>query len=313
MENVPKALQRGFRIGQAAAHQEADKPVPGLSEQVSEANARSIKQVAGATYDEGASIVRNVAGMVNPLAIPQMGYKGATRAWENAKSNTPPSLNGVAGSVGVDLPGANAALADKNVPSFLQKIGDPVIQAMLARHVLGKLPNAEGMAFSKDNAIAKLDNVTKVAGKNPVDITAPSEVAMEGVRDMRAGGVSYPLFNKWMARVRANADMTFEEARDFYRNATRKLSPEETSKLQGTNTLRLRAKFAEQLHQALTDSAEISGKGAEYASGINEYHNAMQIRRAGRSVGKTALAATGAGAAYGVGSYLYHTLSGMNR
>lgn len=277
---------------------------PSVLGQVVNAAAESNKQVAGAYLDEAKSIGRTALNALNPLtgSIPGQAYQQAKFGMEHM--DQPPTASESLGQVGVDLPGAKQALSQGNVPSAIQKVADPAIQALLAKKAMGALPEAEGIAASKANAQAKLSRVAEVANNNPVDVTGPTEIALQAVQKLKAGGAPATPMTQWIARVRAGAhEMTFQEARDFYENATRKLSPDEMAKTTGPMRM-LRAQFAKSLHQALVDSAELSGKGAEYASGISEYHNAMQMRRAGSSIAQTAkqaipLAAKGAAVAGG--------------
>lgn len=164
------------------------------------------------------------------------------------------------------------------------------------------IPNA-------DRASEAFKGVMTAAHDLPINITKPGDTALEIQRLSESGSSRPKVIGDFLKRVTDpdKGPLTYKEARDFYSNATR-LSADEFNRLT-PNMRRNVGQFTSDLNSALEEAADNVGKLDAYQSAMGEYHRAMQMRAAGKTLkdlvtNKVAqgAAAAGAGAAgyYGV-------------
>lgn len=155
-------------------------------------------------------------------------------------------------------------------------------------------------------------------GHIPIEINEPGWKALD-IKKLSDTGDSTPpkVIRDFIRRIldTNQPPLTFKEARDFYSNATRKLTPEEMQKLSPKMRRELGG-FADTLDKAIGDTADDHGLGQQYEDAMQEYRTAMRrqarVQRLKDSVVdvtkstafKTALGA-GAGAALGDAAYNY--------
>jgi hypothetical protein len=147
----------------------------------------------------------------------------------------------------------------------------------------------------------------------PVDITAPGNVALRIQELADRGGTMPVAVRKFITRVTDpdKAPMAYEEARDFASNISR-LSANEFNRLTPA-VAREVADMRVALNASIAKAASTVGKGAQYASAMNEYANAMRFKSAVDSAvagaKRTLPYATAAGAGYWLTSKLRSMLS----
>jgi hypothetical protein len=158
---------------------------------------------------------------------------------------------------------------------------------------ISSIPNAA-------RASAALEDVAQVAGKIPIDTTAPGAVALRAQQMARSGGSPPPkVIQDFLDRTTApnKPPITFAEARDFYSNAS-KLSAEESGRI-SPGMYRQIDQFRDALNSSLEQAADQVGKADQYRAGIKEYRKAMRNQAIAKNVGKFAVKkALPAGAAY---------------
>jgi len=174
--------------------------------------------------------------------------------------------------------------------------------AALGKAALGLLPNAKraGQIFQ---------SVESIIGKAPVDVRGPGEVAQKMFELQNQGGTRVKVVNDFLRRVTdpKKGPLTFEEARNFYSNATR-LSANERMNLNPVAKFQV-GRFVAELDASLKATATKAGRGKQYIRAMQEYHKASMLGRVRDVVikhgGKAAAAAVaGAGAtAGGVAAY----------
>jgi len=179
----------------------------------------------------------------------------------------------------------------------------------LALPVPGAVSKVAEVIPTAEKAGAKFAEVMGAAHSVPININLPGDVALR-YRDLKAaGGGNVKVMEDFLKRVTDpdKGPLTYQEARDFYSNATR-ISADEAQKL--TPVMRRQVSiFTKVLGDSIGSAADQVGKLEQYQNAMNEYHNAMRIRALGEGAKKALTseaakiaAAAGAGAvgAYGV-------------
>ena len=202
---------------------------------------------------------------------------------------------------------ARSGLESKNTTQTVGGLGETALEMGLP---IGAA--AEAMP-SATRAGAKFAEVSKVAGKLPVDLSKPGDIALRIVDLAQHGGgtewgpAPVRQFVKW-ATDPNRGPMTYDVARDFASNIN-KLSVKETLKISNPNIFREVANLRVALNKANAEVAAKVGKGAEYAQAMNEYAKAMKIRNAMDVAIDAAKKSAVVGAVGATGYGLYHKLS----
>lgn len=161
--------------------------------------------------------------------------------------------------------------------------------ASAALPVAGKyLPGlaARTLGISSARAGQNIQAATQAAAEAPVNVEKVGEAGLRAL-DLKAAGGRLPrAAEQFMRRITdpEKAELTFEEARDFYSNISR-LSANEYNNLNPTMQRQVGA-MRSALHEALVDSAETVGKGQQYAKGISEYRRSFQAQELAKKVAK---------------------------
>lgn len=147
-------------------------------------------------------------------------------------------------------------------PSIIKAI--PKVPGVLART----------LGISAERAGQSIQSATAAAKGVPLNVEAVGREGLRAVELQAAGGSMPRVASRLMQRITdpKAADLTFEEARDFYSNLSR-MSANEFNSVNPTMQRQLGA-MRNALHQALVDAAETVGKGEQYAQGISEYAKA---------------------------------------
>jgi hypothetical protein len=157
---------------------------------------------------------------------------------------------------------------------------------------------------SASRAGENFSQIMGVAKDIPIDVRMPGDVALN-IQKLSESGASRPkVISDFLKRVTDpnKGPLTYEEARNFYSNATR-LSADENMRLTPIMKRQVGA-FTSALNDAITGAAAQAGKASQYTDAMTEYHRAMQLRALGdkakdiltNKMAQTA-AAAGAGAA----------------
>lgn len=157
----------------------------------------------------------------------------------------------------------------------------------LGAGIINKIP-------SISRAAAGFADVAGTVGTHTIDVSKVGNVALETKQLAEAGGRMPKVINDFLRRVTDpdKAAITYNEARNFYTNAT-KLSADEFSRLNPVMR-RQAAQFVQELGNALSETAARGNKAEVLKGAISEYSNAMKMRTAAKTIGKGIL--TGAGA-----------------
>jgi hypothetical protein len=126
---------------------------------------------------------------------------------------------------------------------------------------------------------ALFDPVEAAAGKVPIDVSDPGTVASRAKEMFDNGESSLPsVIRKFYNRVNApgGADVSFQEARDYYSAVASKLSPQDLQNLSPRMAGQL-IQFKQALGKALTDAAGTVGKDAEYQAALKAYARASKF------------------------------------
>lgn len=186
----------------------------------------------------------------------------------------------------------------------------PALLAGGATMVPGVIEGGRRLAgVSSTRAAANIQAATKAATGAVVDTQAPGRAGLRAMELQAAGGSMPRAATQFMRRITdpKAADLTFEEARDFYSNLSR-MSSNDFGRLNPVMQRQI-GEMRAALHEALVASAESVGAGQQYASGIKEYakaaHAAQQwdaakpaLMRTLRRLGGFVAGGAGAGAAY---------------
>jgi hypothetical protein len=192
--------------------------------------------------------------------------------------------------------------------------GMGMIFPSVAARVPGAIGQVAKMIPSEARAGAAFDQVMGAARNVPIDVAAPGQVALNIQQLAKAGGAMPKVVRDFLNRVTdpKQPPLTFEQARDFYSNASR-LSADEFNRLT-PNMKRQVGNFRDALDNSLYKAAGQAGKADLYRSAMNEYRKSMGMQRFGREVKSVAKSEIGKGLGIGAGSlaagYLYNKLWG---
>jgi hypothetical protein len=170
--------------------------------------------------------------------------------------------------------------------------------AFIAPEAVGEASN---LLPSAERAGQSLQGVMSVARNNPVDVAGPGNVALEIDKVAGRGGWLPKVVRDFLKRTTdpTKGPLTYEEARDFYQNATR-LSADETNRLT-PNAKRMIGKFTKALGDSVRGTAADAGQLKQYESGMKEYYRAMRTERQWGALKKYAIKPAIRGLPYGAG------------
>lgn len=143
---------------------------------------------------------------------------------------------------------------------------------------VGKAVSSLTPSAMRDAAGVLFQEVKSKAGNFPVDIEAPGQAAlqMKTLYERGAGYTPPSVVTRFLNRVTkpGGGPMTYEEARDFYSNATR-LSTDEALKLTPKAKAAL-TQFTHALGDSIQTAADNAGVGAEHSQAMQDYASAMR-------------------------------------
>lgn len=139
---------------------------------------------------------------------------------------------------------------------------------------------AAGLIPNTERAGAALNEVMGAAKNIPVDLSATGDAALKAAKLAESGGSMPKVIRDFLRRATdpEKGPMTYEEARDFYSNATR-LSADEAGRLTGVMKKQL-TDFTVALKEATREAAARAGKGQKFDQAMKEYRNAIQLKDA---------------------------------
>jgi hypothetical protein len=162
-------------------------------------------------------------------------------------------------------------------------------------------------------ASGAFNSVAAAADKAPIDITEPGMQALKIDALSSRGGTQPKIIRDFIKRVTdpEKGPLTYDEARDFYSNATR-LSGNEYSKLTDRMKMEM-GQFTKVLGEAVQDAATRVGKGADYNFAMKQWKRASSLSDTYDTL--KSMAAEGAkkvaiGAGLGAGYKAVDTLTG---
>jgi hypothetical protein len=196
----------------------------------------------------------------------------------------------VAQGAGTNVGGMEASAAQGDTSGVLGHAVAPVVAYGLVKGVakgLDALPN-------KTRAQANFQAAMNAAGDKPVDIGAAAETANRTAQLGTRGGVPPKVITDFLNRMKDPTPMSYAEARDFYKFATR-VSSGEFQNLAPVMQAQL-AEFTAKLGQSIGQTATKAGVGVEHNAAMKEYHQAAVLGKYLQNAKKVGVAA-GAGAA----------------
>lgn len=194
--------------------------------------------------------------------------------------------NAVGGAVGKALYGTTAAPVEapkafeqarqdtaysnttQRLGGALETVGESAIPITKAASAIPSTKRA-GQAFQ---------SVMKAAHAVPVDVEEPGRIALR-IQELADRGGSMPMAVRKLINRITNPNLpqlTYEEARDFASNISR-LSANEYQRLTPVVGREV-ASLSAAMNRVNAFAAQQAGKGAEYASAMKEYAQAMRVR-----------------------------------
>jgi hypothetical protein len=195
----------------------------------------------------------------------------------------------IAQSVGTNVSGMEASARQGDTSGVLGHAVAPAAAYGIVRGAaagLDALPN-------KTRAQANFQAAMNAAGDKPVDISPAAATAARTAELGTRGGVPPKVITDFIQRMKDPSPMSYAEARDFYKFATR-VSSGEFQNLAPVMQAQL-AEFTAKLGQSIGQTAQKAGVGAEHNAAMTEYHQAATL-------GKYVQAAKKAGVAAGAGA-----------
>ena len=186
---------------------------------------------------------------------------------------------------------------------------------MLAELALPGLKAAQAVPRTA-RAAANFQDVMGAARNLPVDMSAPGNAALR-VAEMaqHGGGTEWgPAPVRQLIRYITDPkkpQMTYEVARDFASNISR-LSARELASIPPAMKREIQ-ELRVVLNEAVAQTAQKAGKGAEYKAAMREYAQAMRLRDIGDKTVKGAKKALPIATAGGAGAYLISKLQNLMR
>lgn len=186
----------------------------------------------------------------------------------------------------------NVAQGVAQLPSKpLQGVGNIVSGALKTATVplafVGNAPGAAEVAMgktipsvAKEQAAQKFSEVMQAVGSRPVDIGEAGNVALKAQELASRGGSMPKVIRDFVRRATdpTQGPMSYQEARDFYSNATR-LSADEFNRL--TPVMRAKvSEFTAALGRGISRTAEQGGQGERLSQAMSQYRYGAQGQKA---------------------------------
>ena len=206
----------------------------------------------------------------------------------------------VAGAVGDELSTAKSLQGTSEGDEYRANITGKL--AGVAGQVFGakKLPqmkmSSPKLFPSIGRAVENFEDVMSVAKRVPIDTTDLSAAASHARTLARSGGQEPKVIRDFIRRLNDPnlPPMTYEEARNFYSNATR-LSADESKRL--TPVMKREViEFTQKLRAATEKAADSVGKMDEFNEAMEEYARASGRKRTQKEIKKLAMRMLKAGA-----------------
>lgn len=231
-------------------------------------------------------------------ALRAMGAQGIDVGAQGGKASTlmSPLTGAVHAAQGV------AEIPRNPVHGALKTAGGVIEAAELPASFVA--PEAAGAPGALERGAAAFDKVSQTAGKVAIDISAPGNQALKMQQLAESGGTLPKVVKDFLKRV-TNPDkgaLTYDEARDFYSNATR-LSADEYNKLNPRLKKEI-GQFTRDLGDSVADAAARAGKGEDYAYAMRQYRRGARIAKTQANITKAVKSGVGkavGGAATGAG------------
>lgn len=189
-------------------------------------------------------------------------------------SSIVPAQGGGAHLLQAPNPGAGPAMPDPRAQQFqegqeagFKQAGTDAALAFGTAGLGSIIPSAAkaGKAFQA---------VSEAAGKVPIEVGEPGAIALRAKELQSAGGRLPKVIGDFLQRATdpVKGPITFDEARDFYQNASR-ISSEEAQRLTGPMHRQV-AQFTSALGNAIEQAAGKVGMADTFSGAMRQYHNA---------------------------------------
>lgn len=138
---------------------------------------------------------------------------------------------------------------------------------------------------SKGAAGALFNQVSGAAGDIPIDVTAPGNSALKAKELAQAGGRMPKVINDFIRRTTDpnQPPLTYDEARNFYSNASR-ISSDEAQRLTPVMRRQL-VQFTRDLGDSIGGAADQGGVLPQYQGAMKQYRQAAQLQDSFSNVG----------------------------
>lgn len=173
-------------------------------------------------------------------------------------------------------------------PELTDRAREATAHTNTAQRVGGGLETAAEMALPvlkgasaiprMGRAGAALQDVTAAAKGVPLDLSKTGDVALRIQQLASRGGTEPRMVRQLLARATdpTKGPVNFDEGRDFYSNISR-LSGDEFNRLTGPIKREV-GNLRSALNESLKGAADTVGQGEKYASGMNEYRQAVKLK-----------------------------------
>jgi hypothetical protein len=153
---------------------------------------------------------------------------------------------------------------------------NPVTMAMSMAYggdmARGAIPTTERAGAAFEEVMSKAKNI-------PIDVAKPGDIALRADKLSKAGGRLPKVLSDFIKRATDpnKPPITYEEARDFYSNASA-LTVDETMKLKPVMKAQI-AKFTKALGESVEGAATEAGKLQKYKGAMKEYRQAKRLEQ----------------------------------
>ena len=208
---------------------------------------------------------KDPGGTADSWAREKMGERGST-------------VGGILGSVRELLTGGQSAGKPMGTSSGI--LNNPVTTAISmaplgASSAAAKIPSAERAGKS-------FEEVMGAAKSIPIDVAGPGNTALKIQKLAESGGTMPKIIRDFLRRATDpnKPPITYEEARDFYSNASR-LSADELNRLTPVMK-RAVGIFTRELNSSIEGAADEAGKLSQYKGAMGEYARAKRLENLAR-------------------------------
>lgn len=120
-----------------------------------------------------------------------------------------------------------------------------------------------------------LEDVGQAAKDVPVRLDTATKTIKEFIKEEAAGGDSVPAVKKLADRLESGEKLSYDEIKRFQGNISGLSASEKIG--YKPNTFRLLGQLNGELKEALTEAADVEGKGEKFVQAMKDYHNAMRL------------------------------------